>query len=74
MKVDSRTDTGVEGDDFCIKNEAEGRDTEEDNRKAKFPGPSVHTYMQLLGKRQKDQLLLLCFSKQNVNQKRSQVH
>lgn len=42
MKVDSRTATGAEGDDFCRKNEAEQKDTEEDNGKAKLPGPPAH--------------------------------
>lgn len=41
MKVDSRTATGAEGGDFCRKNEAE-QDTEEDNGKAKLPGPPAH--------------------------------
>lgn len=48
MKVDSRIATGIEGDAFCSKNEAEQKDTEKDNRKAKIQA-CLHTHA-VLGK------------------------
>lgn len=39
MKVDSRTTTGAEGDDFWRKKEAEQKDTEEESGKTKLLGP-----------------------------------
>lgn len=42
VKVDSGTATGAEGHDFCRKNDAGQKDPEEDNGKAKLPGPQAH--------------------------------
>lgn len=42
MKVDSRTTTGAEGDDFWRKKEAEQKDTEEESGKTKLLGPPAN--------------------------------
>lgn len=66
MKVDTRTATGVEGDDFCSKNEAKRKDAEEDNRETKIPGPPAHIYSAWENDK-KTASTSLVFSKQNVN-------